>query len=220
MLKSFSFARQFKFRGVTIREPRVAMRALIGVLLLMNLGAAVVAFNIFGGSAEDLRRQRETLRAQWVSSQARLASSQRLVEKVQTARQEGDRFLERYVIDERTLSSVILEELTRVAAQSGIRMGQVQMSQEPVEGSDTLSMVTIQAGFEGPYANLAKLINLLDRSPRFLIIENMQANAPQGPGGTPGGATGGGPANGQPGQLNVTLKIDAFVRSAANGEAG
>jgi hypothetical protein len=90
-------------------------------------------------------------------------------------------------------------------------MGQVQMSQETVEGSDTLGMVTIQAGFEGPYANLTKLINLLDRSPRFLIIENMQANAPQGPGGAP--------ASAQAGQLNVTLKIDAFVRSA-RGEAG
>jgi type IV pilus assembly protein PilO len=199
------------FSLAAVKEPRVAMRALIGTLLVLNLAAAVLAFNVFGGSAEDLRRERETLRAQLARDQARLATSQRLVEKVETARQEGDRFLERYVIDQRTLSSVILEELTRVATQSGIKMGQVQMSQETVEGSDTLGMVTIQAGFEGPYANLTKLINLLDRSPRFLIIENMQANAPQGPGGAP--------ASAQAGQLNVTLKIDAFVRSA-RGEAG
>jgi type IV pilus assembly protein PilO len=212
MPRNFSFVRKLPWKGLTIKEPRVAMRALIGILLLLNLAAAVVAFNVFGGSAEDLRRQSETLRAQLARDQARLASSQRLVEKVETARQEGDRFLERYVIDQRTVSSAILEELTRVAVQSGIKMGQVQISQEPVEGSDTLGMVTIQAGFEGPYANLAKLINLLDRSPRFLIIENMQANAPQSSGG-------GAPAAAQSGQLNVTLKIDAFVRNA-RGEAG
>ena len=55
--------------------------------------------------------------------------------------------------------------------------------------------VTIQAGYEGTYANLAKFVNLLDKSPRFLIIESMMA-APQ-----------------QTGQvLNVTIKVDTFVK--------
>lgn len=206
MPRSFKFPRKLEWKGVAIKDPRVAMRAVIGVLLAANLAAAVMAFNVFGGSAEDLRRQRETLRGQLAQLQGRLATSKRLVDKVDTARQQGDQFLAKYVIDQRTLSSVILEELTRVATQSGIKMGQVQIAQEPVEGSDTLAMVTIQAGFEGPYANLAKLINLLDKSPRFLIIENMQANAPQ--------AQGSASANAPAGQLSVTLKIDAFVRNA------
>jgi type IV pilus assembly protein PilO len=206
MPRSFKFPRKLEWKGVAIKDPRVAMRAVIGVLLAANLAAAVMAFNVFGGSAEDLRRQRETLRGQMAQLQGRLATSKRLVDKVDTARQQGDQFLAKYVIDQRTLSSVILEELTRVATQSGIKMGQVQIAQEPVEGSDTLAMVTIQAGFEGPYANLAKLINLLDKSPRFLIIENMQANAPQ--------AQGSASASAPAGQLSVTLKIDAFVRNA------
>jgi len=206
MPRSFKFPRKLEWKGVAIKDPRVAMRAVIGVLLAANLAAAVMAFNVFGGSAEDLRRQRETLRGQLAQLQGRLATSKRLVDKVDTARQQGDQFLAKYVIDQRTLSSVILEELTRVATQSGIKMGQVQIAQEPVEGSDTLAMVTIQAGFEGPYANLAKLINLLDKSPRFLIIENMQANAPQ--------AQGSASASAPAGQLSVTLKIDAFVRNA------
>jgi Type II secretion system (T2SS), protein M subtype b len=206
MPRSFKFPRKLEWKGVAIKDPRVAMRAAIGVLLAANLAAAVMAFNVFGGSAEDLRRQRETLRGQLAQLQGRLATSKRLVDKVDTARQQGDQFLAKYVIDQRTLSSVILEELTRVATQSGIKMGQVQIAQEPVEGSDTLAMVTIQAGFEGPYANLAKLINLLDKSPRFLIIENMQANAPQ--------AQGSASASAPAGQLSVTLKIDAFVRNA------
>ena len=213
MPRSFNFVA--KWRGLAVKDPRFAMRALIGFLLVLNLAAAGMAFNVFGSSAEDLRRERETLRGQLAQSRPAWPPAGGLVEKVETAQQEGDRFLDRYVIDQRTLSSVILEELTRVATQSGIKMGQVQISQEPVEGSDTLGMVTIQAGFEGPYANLTKLINLLDRSPRFLIIDNMQANAPQGTGGAPGGA----PASAQAGQLNVTLKIDAFVRNV-RGEAG
>jgi hypothetical protein len=68
---------------------------------------------------------------------------------------------------------------------------------EPVEGSETLSQMTISAGYEGTYANLTKFVNLLDKSPRFLIVESMAASPQQ---------TG---AN-----LNVSFKLDTFVREA------
>ena len=207
MPRSFNLPRWI---GRAAKEPRVAMRIVIFTLLAANLVAAVVAFNVFGASADDVRRQRETLRAQMAQLQARLGTSQRLVQKVEGAREEGDQFLEKYVIERRVLASVVQDELVRLAAESGIKMGQVQTTMEPVEGSNTLAMVTIQAGFEGSYANLAKLVNLLDKSPRFLIVESMQANAPQGA--TPAAAA-------QAGQsLNVTLKIDAFVRNPLGAE--
>ena len=66
---------------------------------------------------------------------------------------------------------------------------------EPVEGSAALSQMTISAGYEGTYANLTKFVNLLDKSPRFLIIESMTASPQQtGP------------------NLNVSFKLDTFVR--------
>ena len=64
-------------------------------------------------------------------------------------------------------------------------------------GSDTLQMLTTNVGFEGTYANFTKFVNLLDKSPRFMILESMQAAAPQQQGGQ---------------ALNVSLKIDTFVK--------
>ena len=66
---------------------------------------------------------------------------------------------------------------------------------EPVEGSDTLSQMTISVGYEGTYQNLTKFVHLLDKSRRFLIIENMVASPQQ---------------SGQ--MLNVSFKLDTFVR--------
>ena len=71
----------------------------------------------------------------------------------------------------------------------------ITMNQEPIEGSDTLYMLTINAGYQGTYANLSKFVNLVDKSPLFLIIENMQL-APQ--------------QNGQ--NLNVSIKLLTFYR--------
>jgi type IV pilus assembly protein PilO len=57
----------------------------------------------------------------------------------------------------------------------------------------------VTAGLEGDYENLVRFLNLLDRSPRFLIIESLGA-APQQSGQQAGA------------RLNVSLKLDAFVR--------
>ena len=66
---------------------------------------------------------------------------------------------------------------------------------DPIEGSDTLSMVTITANYEGTYGDLLQFVNRLDKSPRFLILDTLTA-APQ-QGGT---------------NLNVNIKLNTFVR--------
>jgi Tfp pilus assembly protein PilO len=185
--------------GITVNDPRVVMRAIIAVLLAANLAAAVIAFKPFGGSADDLRRQREALNAQLSNLEKRLARSKDLVEKVQKARSEGDGFLGQYFSDENTTAAMIVAELYSAAKEAGVKMGTVTWTPETIEGSDSLLMLTSQIGFEGNYANLTKFVNLVDKSPRFMIIENMQAAAPQQQGGQ---------------ALNVTLKIDTFVKGA------
>jgi len=198
MPRNFKLAEKLKWKGVAIKEPRVLLRAAIGTLLAANLVAAVMAFKPFGGSADDLRREQQALRVQLARLQTRAATSKRLVEKVETARREGDQFLANYVTDLRTMSSSIQAELNRTAKEAGIKALPATLDLEPIEGSDTLEMMTISAGYEGSYADLTKFVNLLDKSPRFLIIENMQTAPQQG---------------GQ--SLNVTLKLDTFVRETA-----
>lgn len=196
MPRSFNFSLGLK--GASLKDPRVLARLALGVLLAANLAAAIVAFKPFGGSAEDLMRQEQALRSQLQELQLKQVRTKALADKVQLARKEGDQFLAGYVLDRRSTMSSIEEELNRTAKESGIKRGQTAIVLEPIEGSDTLSMMTITAGFEGSYAALTKLVNLLDKSPRFLIIENMVA-APQ--------------VGGQ--NLNVSLKLDAFVRETA-----
>ena len=126
------------------------------------------------------------------------------MDKVQAARPQGDQFMTKYVVDRRTMASTVLEELNKLAADAGIKVGPETSARRRSRAATRISMLSISAGFEGSYASLAKLVNLLDRSPRFLIIENMVAAAPQG---QTGQAAGQGDK-----ALNVTLRIDTFVR--------
>jgi Tfp pilus assembly protein PilO len=184
--------RNFK---AALKDPRVVMRAIIGALLAANLVAAVLAFKPFGGSAGDLRKQQVDLGRQLAQSQARLMKSKALVDKVEMARRDGDDFLAKYFSDRRTTFSTVIAELDRAAQDSGVKPRDRSAELNAIEGSDTLQMMSITAGYEGSYANLEKFVNLLDKSPRFLIIESMQA-APQ--------------QNGQ--VLTVTVKLDTFVK--------
>jgi type IV pilus assembly protein PilO len=183
-----------------LKEPRVAMRAIVGVLLAANVAAAIVAFKPFGGSADDLRREQESLRAQVAGARQQLAMSRELVGKVDKARTRGNEFLAKYFTETNATAAMILTEFDTAAKQAGIHMGQAQWSFEPIEGSDTLQMLSTNVGFDGNYANLTKFVNLLDKSPRFMIIENFQAAAPQQQGGQ---------------SVNVSLKIDTFVKETA-----
>ena len=176
----------------------MAMRALIGALLAANLAAAVMAFHPFGGSADDLRRRAAGLQDQLAAAQARVAITKRLVDKVEGARRDGDRFLAQYVVDRRKASSALNEELFRMAQAAGVKTGQIANEYEAIEGSDTLQMVNIQVTFEGPYPSLVRLVDLIDKSPRFLMIESLQTAAPQG----------------NSGLMAVSLKIHTFVRGA------
>ncbi len=182
------------------KDPRMVARAVVGFLLLANVVAALIAFHPWGGGPEDLQRQQQALRRQANDLEMRIARSKNLVAKVERARKEGEGFLGQYITERRSTFSTILEELYTTAKEAGIKQKESSIVLEPVEGSDTLSQMTISVGYEGTYQNLTKFVNLLDKSKRFLIIENMVASPQQ---------------SGQ--MLNVSFKLDTFVREEQPG---
>src|SRR5438105_8723756 len=104
--------RRFKpLAKLKLKDPRVAVRIVLGVLVAANLAAALIVFRPWGGSAEDLNRQEIQLRQQLTQAEKRLKQSQIVVEKVQRARKEGDQFLAKYVTERRTTMSLVKEEL-------------------------------------------------------------------------------------------------------------
>jgi type IV pilus assembly protein PilO len=177
------------------KDPRLAVRAILGALLLANLVAAAIVFKPWGGSPEDLQRELAQLRAAARQRQETVERLRGVADKVEKARSESDRFLDEYFLDRRTTYSNVASELSAIAQEAGLKPKEHSLTVEPVEGSDTLAMLIIAGHYEGAYGDLIKFVNLLDRSPRFLTIESMQATPQQGTG-----------------TLNVNLKLSVFMR--------
>src|SRR5258706_1007497 len=182
--------------GITVR-----WRIALGVLLLATIGAAWVVMYPPGGSADALQQQLAALQTQTAARRALLASTRQHVAAVEQGRTEGDKFLNEYFLARRTAYSTLLSELVDAADRAKIKPKEHAYATEPIEGSDSLSMMSISANYEGTYANLMRFVHELDRSPRLLIIEALNA-APQQSGGT----------------LNISMKIDTFLRDDGSAQ--
>lgn len=189
-----------------MKDPRIAMRAVIGLLLAANLAMAIVAFKPFGGSADDLRKDQAQLSSQLRQLRANLEKSKQHVSKIEIARTEGDDFMSKYIMDKRSAPAQMVEELSKAAQDSGVRVLPNTFTYEEIEGSDSLQMMSIVAPFEGDYAGLTKMVNQLEKSPRFWIIDEMSLNAPQQQNQRVAAAQQ---------NLNVNLKLLAFVRDTS-----
>lgn len=178
------------------REPQTMVRAVLGVLLLANLVAAGMVLFPPGGSAEELERESINLQSQVKARTVALEGTRLHAASVEKGRSEGDQFLDSYFLPSRTAFSTVIADLQDAASQTKIKAREASYSLQPVEGSDTLSLMSITAAYEGTYADLLRFIHQIDTAPRLLIIESLNAAPMQGPGKL----------------ITVSMKLDTFVR--------
>jgi hypothetical protein len=193
--------RSFNLRSIPWNEPRVLIRIGLGLLLAANLVAAGYALNVFGPSPEALNQQLVAAEARLQADHARLDRSRLLTSNIGRGKAESDTFLATYFTSRRTTFSTIISEITTTAKTAGMKTQEGTIAPlDPIEGSDDLSMMTVSINFEGTFPQFVKFVNMLDRSPRFLIIESMQVT-PQAKGDL----------------LNTNLKLHVFVKEEPAG---
>lgn len=179
---------------ISLQSPADVARLVIGVLVAINLVAAYFVFRPPGGSPEELRAEVRDLTTQLRQKKTVLERTRVFVSKIQSGRQQGDQFLEQYFLPSGKAYSIVLSELIDLAKDAQMKPKESNWGVEPIEGSDTLSTMTISLNLEGTYPQLIHFINELDKSSRLLIVESLQA--------TPQSA----------GPLNVVLKLQTYVR--------
>jgi Tfp pilus assembly protein PilO len=184
-----------------LREPKVMVRAALGVLLAANLVAAAFAFHLIGESPETLSQQVAGALTEKQTAQAKLNRSRVLTGKIGKGKEEGEKFLSSYMTSRRYTFSTIIGEMNDASKASGMKMLDANIAPlDPIEGSEDLDMMTISVNFEGGYAELVKFVNLLDRSKRFLIIESLTVTPrPKGD------------------VLTVNVRLNTFVKDDKDG---
>jgi hypothetical protein len=178
------------------RIPRKYVLAALGCLAAFDLLFYVFAVRPLGQREIERQALLATLEKQIEARRQIVERLQLVVSKVEKARGEGDTLLDEITLDRRTAFSALLTELTEAASQSGIDTREANFELEPIEGTEQHGMVSITANFRGHYENLVRLVNRLDRSERFLIIESLAA-APRS----------------ETTELQITMRLNTFLRN-------
>jgi len=185
----------FNLGSINWRSPGVYMRVVLGVLLAGNVATLYMLLFPPGGSLEEVEGRLVELRQRSITQTRSLERMKSLAAKVQESRTAGEKFFGSFFMERRKAASTIVSELTSLAKQAGIRSKEHSFVLEPVEGAEDLSIMTVNGSYEGTYADLIGFVYRVDRSPRFLIIENLSA-APQQ----------------NAGMLNISIRFHVFVK--------
>jgi Tfp pilus assembly protein PilO len=159
-------------------NPKRTARIVLGTLLGLNLLAALLLLEAFGGSPEGLEANRVRLESQLQQQRQTLAGVGAVAAKMQTGEAEGARFIDTYFLQQRRAASEILQTLDGMEQRVGIRPRGKTFGVEAIEGTDRYVMLTIAANYEGTFADLVEFGSTIDQSERLLILDSLQV-APQ-----------------------------------------
>lgn len=154
--------------------PKRTARVVLGVLLALNLLAALLLLELFGGSPEGLEATQRRMESQLQQQRLRLRQAKLLAGKMQSGGTDGDRFIRTYFLDQRQAAGDLLKALDAIESGAGIRSKGKNFTVDAIEGTEEYQLLTIDAGYEGTFADLVEFVNAVDRSERLLILDSLQ----------------------------------------------
>jgi hypothetical protein len=157
------------------RIPKKHVLAVLGALLVFDVLFCLVAVEPLGRRGAEQQALLGALEKQIEAKQHQVEQLQLVVSKVEKARAEGDGLLENITLLRRTAFSTLLGELLEAAAEAGIDTREGNFDIEPIEGTDEYGIISVNTNFRGEYQNLVRLLNRLDRSETFLIVDSLAA---------------------------------------------
>lgn len=172
-------SRNFSFNLNGLRGPGKRLKALAIVLGVLN--AAAIYFYIAppGGSRRELHHKEAQIRSDIDLHRVATQRLKTVSQKVELGGEQTDQFAGQYFLPRRTAFATIVSELLRISSAAGITERERSYSEDPIEGTDDLTLLTVNSTYQGTYANLMHFVNQVDHSPLLLILDSLSATPQQ-----------------------------------------
>lgn len=180
------------------RGPSFWLRTAGITLLVLNAVALFWCLDPPGGTRQQLSDQMLQVHTQILATRANAARVKNVSSKVQLGYSEGKTFEGKYFLPRRTSYQSVIAELQRMAQASGLEARDSVNTEEPIEGSDDLTLLNVTANFEGTYPSLMRFLYEVDKSPMLLMLDSLGA--------TPQQASG---------RITVALRFQAIIQDNA-----
>ncbi len=196
-----SFSPRSATLGGIERNSRFWLQVGVGLLALLNLAALFLYLDPPGGSRAELSAESQQLRSAVSSAQAQAMRLKRVSQQVQLGAEQSVNFEARYILPKRLAYESVLAEEQRMAQAANLVQRDGSWTEEPIEGTADLSVLTNTVNFEGSYASLMRFLYEVDRSPKLLMLDRLTAT-PQ-----------------KAGQITAQIRFQAVIRDEENAPA-
>ncbi len=176
-----------------LREARRKLKIALITMLGVDLVALAVFFSPLVGSGESRKQEMQQLQVELRQKTRQVEPLRGLDKKVVLASQQIDAF---YRDRLPTRESTISEVLGKLAAQSGVKIGQAKYDTKDPEDTG-LTPFFIEATCQGGYLQLMRFINGIERDKTFFIVNSVLLGDAQG------------------GSVKLQLKLETYLRNGA-----
>lgn len=176
-----------------LSQARQRIHVLLGVLLVVDIIAAVVLLTPIAGSGAARRAEFDSIRRQVQQKMQVVIPPDQVQTRVDQARTQIDGFYKDRLAGG---ASALSAELGKLAASNGVRLNSAKYD-ELESDLPGLIHVRIGATIAGDYVAAVKFINAVERDKMFFIINNVSLGEQQG------------------GQVRLAVSLETYLKSAA-----
>ena len=182
------------------RDFKVKKRLIVFLLVLLIAGdAALVLYTWKLASAQSPQQELALLTRNRDLLKKDIQRAEQIRQHIPAIQKDCDAF-EHSLFPETTAYSTVSEELSSLAAKSGLRLDNRNFNPKAVKGHD-LTELRIDAQVTGDYRGVVRFLNGLQRSTNFYAVEGLSARSA-------------GQAQVSKGALQVTVHIKTYFRAA------
>jgi len=162
-------------------------------LLAVDVVAAVLFFSPLVGSSASRKEDLQRLTIEQRQKTREVEPLRGLDKKVVLAKNEIDQFYRERIP---TRESVISDEMGRLAADNGVKLGQVKYETKEEEAVG-LTPVYMEANCQGDYLHVVRFINAMERNKTFFLVNTVVLGDAQG------------------GTVKLQMKVESYLRNGA-----
>ena len=153
--------------------------AAVALLLLADLGLAVLLVQLSRQSPDGMRLERDRLARQEQLLKADVARGQKIQVSLPQVGKDCDDFYRQSFLDATTGYSAVETDLGGIAAKAGLKTSGLTFKATPVKDRG-VTEISISTSVEGDYPTVIQFVNGLERSKNFYLLNNLSLTSAMG----------------------------------------
>ena len=176
-----------------LRQTRRKLKLAIITMLSVNAVAGVLLLSPLVGSSASRKEELQRLTVELRQKTKQVEPLRGLDKKVALAKEQINQFYSKRFP---THESAIYDEMGKIAAENGVKLGQVKYETKDPEPVG-LTPVLVEANCQGDYLHVVRFIDALERSQTFFLVNTVVLGDAQG------------------GTVKLQMKLESYLRTSA-----